>query len=276
VNGNVVPGYRGTVHFTSSDTQAGLPSNYTFTAADNGVHTFTVTLITAGDQTVTVTDTATGSITGSASVSVQAGAAVGFYIAAPSSAGSGTAFDVTVYAVDPYYNVDTNYQGTITWTSTDGDSGVVLPADYQFQPTDQGQVTFPGGVTLITSGDQFITVTDTSDSTITGSADVTVTTPGPVPHGSRPNFVALTISPLTDAQGSTLTGSVPSPTAHGTASNLEDRGIDRVFATAGSDAGLLRSGQETMTALRLALEASRATPSWEVLAAGLPLDQLVS
>ncbi len=33
--------YRGTVKFSSSDVQAGLPANYTFTAADAGSHTFT-------------------------------------------------------------------------------------------------------------------------------------------------------------------------------------------------------------------------------------------
>ena len=66
-----VTGYTGTVHFTSSDSQvAGLPANYTFTAAA-GVHTFTgLTLKTAGSQTVTATDTVTSTITGSATVTV--------------------------------------------------------------------------------------------------------------------------------------------------------------------------------------------------------------
>src|SRR5947208_2106307 len=48
-------GYSGTVHFTSSDGQADLPINYTFTGSgsgnDNGSHTFNVTLKTAGGQT---------------------------------------------------------------------------------------------------------------------------------------------------------------------------------------------------------------------------------
>ncbi|MGO9601765.1 MAG: IPT/TIG domain-containing protein, partial [Isosphaeraceae bacterium] len=38
---STVTNYTGTVHFTSSDSKAGLPADYTFTAADNGVHTFT-------------------------------------------------------------------------------------------------------------------------------------------------------------------------------------------------------------------------------------------
>src|SRR5262249_30128576 len=58
--GNPFPGYRGTVHFTSSDPQASLPADYTFTAADMGVHTFTATLRTVGTQSITATDTATG------------------------------------------------------------------------------------------------------------------------------------------------------------------------------------------------------------------------
>jgi len=38
--GNVVTGYVGTIHFSSTDNQAALPANYTFKAADKGVHTF--------------------------------------------------------------------------------------------------------------------------------------------------------------------------------------------------------------------------------------------
>src|SRR6185437_5635078 len=42
--GNTATGYRGTIHFTSSDGQAVLPSNYTFRSSDNGTHVFSVTL----------------------------------------------------------------------------------------------------------------------------------------------------------------------------------------------------------------------------------------
>src|SRR5262249_47307951 len=70
-DGNTITGYRGTVHFRSTDPLASLPPDYTFTAADNGVHTFTdVILRTAGSPTVTATDTVTGSITGTATVTV--------------------------------------------------------------------------------------------------------------------------------------------------------------------------------------------------------------
>src|SRR5262249_29760088 len=46
--------YRGAIHFSSSDPQAILPADYTFKAADGGVHTFTVTLKAGGAQTITL------------------------------------------------------------------------------------------------------------------------------------------------------------------------------------------------------------------------------
>ena len=53
----VLTGYLGTLHFTSSDGLAVLPADYTFTAADAGIHTFQVTFNTLGSQTITMTDT---------------------------------------------------------------------------------------------------------------------------------------------------------------------------------------------------------------------------
>ena len=50
--------------FSSSDPLASLPANYTFTAADAGVHTFSATLNTIGTESLTVTDTLTASING--------------------------------------------------------------------------------------------------------------------------------------------------------------------------------------------------------------------
>jgi hypothetical protein len=62
--GNTATGYLGTVHFSSSDAAAVLPSNYTFTSSDAGAHTFTATLRTLGTQSLTATDTVTSTITG--------------------------------------------------------------------------------------------------------------------------------------------------------------------------------------------------------------------
>jgi hypothetical protein len=188
--GNTATGYTGTVHFTSGDPYgASLPADYTFQPTDQGVATFSgvTALYTAGTRDVTGTDTTSG-ISGVAFVNVQAAPAVAFQVVAPAGATSGVTFDVTVVAVDPYGNTDMNYTGTIHFTTSDMDPGVVLPPDYTFQASDAGMVTFPGGVTLITLGDQTLTATDTV-SGITGTATVTVTSgagPGAGGFGAKP------------------------------------------------------------------------------------------
>jgi hypothetical protein len=98
-----------------------------------------------------------------------------FILAAPDTATAGEPFDLAVTAVDLFGQVAIGYNGTVTFSSSDGDPAVVLPSDYTFTVADAGMVGFPGGVTLITEGDQTITATDTSDGTITGTATVTVT-----------------------------------------------------------------------------------------------------
>ena len=47
-----------------------LPANYTFLAGDNGTHTFSATLNTGGLQSITATDVAVGTISGSTSTTV--------------------------------------------------------------------------------------------------------------------------------------------------------------------------------------------------------------
>jgi DNA-binding beta-propeller fold protein YncE len=70
-SGNIVPGYIGTVHFTSSDPAAQLPADHTFTPADHGSYAFTITFMTGGTQTLTAVDLARSSVIGRASVAVQ-------------------------------------------------------------------------------------------------------------------------------------------------------------------------------------------------------------
>jgi hypothetical protein len=107
-NGNPFPGYTGTVHFTSSDSLAGLPADYTFTSGDNGAHTFSVTLDTAGSQSITVKDMANSSMSGSAAVTVNPAAASKLVFGQqPTNAVVGSAISpaVTVRVVDAYGNL---------------------------------------------------------------------------------------------------------------------------------------------------------------------------
>ncbi|HEV3203790.1 MAG TPA: choice-of-anchor Q domain-containing protein, partial [Gemmataceae bacterium] len=109
----------------------------------------------------------------------QIGPATSFQIDAPNSVLSGMPFDVTVTALDAYNHVANGYTGTVTFSTTDLDKGVVLPADYTFAADEGGVHKFTdtglGETTLITPGDQTITATDTKDDSITANAMVTVT-----------------------------------------------------------------------------------------------------
>jgi hypothetical protein len=132
--------------------------NYTFTSSDSGVHTFSASLQTAGIQSLTATDTAKSSVTGTQSgIVISPANPVRFTVAAPASATVGTPFSITVTAWDAYNNIATNYTSTVAFTSTD--SAAVLPAPYTYTTADKGVHTFTNGVTLKTSGSQTITAT---------------------------------------------------------------------------------------------------------------------
>src|SRR5262245_11741577 len=126
--GQPLAGYRGTVHFTSSDAAAGLPADYTFLKSDRGTHDFQVTLDTvnaAGTQTIGVAGsqltqgdasapvTLFASDTG-ASVIVEGGATVA--TASPARPGPGQPLVVTLTSPQG---------GQVSFTSNSG--GVALP-----------------------------------------------------------------------------------------------------------------------------------------------------
>jgi parallel beta-helix repeat protein len=165
--GYVATGYVGVVHFSSSDLSAGLPSNYTFTSTDAGTHTFSVTLKKAGTQSITATDTLTGSLTFTAGgIVVSPAAAAQFVLTAPQGVKHGVAFSLTLTVQDAYGNIVTGYVGTVKFTSSDGTA--ILPANYTFTNTDQGVHTFTGLVLKKTSK-QTITLTDKQNSSLTGT-----------------------------------------------------------------------------------------------------------
>lgn len=124
-------------------------------------------------------------------VEAQPGPATHFQISAPAEVTSNTPFDVTVIALDAYGHIATGYAGTVTFSSTDTDPGIVLPADYTFTAGDQGVHTFVGSVSLVTVGDQSLTVTDTADPTITGMTTVTVDAAPNTPPGGNANQTGM-------------------------------------------------------------------------------------
>ena len=161
--GSVDTSFTGTIRFTSTDSKIqGLPSTYTFTTADAGVANFTVTLETAGSQTITETS-ASGSVT--STIMVSPATASKFVISGLSTATVGTAASFTVTAEDAYGNVATGYTGTVEFTSSD--TAATLPGNTPFTSANAGTQTF--SVTFGTAGTQSLTVTDTANASLTAT-----------------------------------------------------------------------------------------------------------
>jgi hypothetical protein len=205
--GQTVTGYRGTVHFTSSDIQAGLPTDYTFTAADAGMHLFSATLKTAGTQSITATDTTTASVTGTESdIVVTPAAASSFTVSDfPSPTTAGALGAVLVTAKDPYGNVATGYTGTVHLSSNDPQAQ--LEGDHTFTAADNGTYAF--GAILKTAGTWSITATDTATSSITGAQMGIMVTP------AAASIFVVTASPASITAGDSTTLTVTAYDAYG-------------------------------------------------------------
>jgi hypothetical protein len=157
---NVVAGYSGTVHFTSTDGQATLPADSTLT---NGTRTFSVTLKTATGQTIAVSDKAALSGTSNA-INVSAGPATRLSLSAPSAVTAGRAFILSVSVFDAFNNVATGYAGMLHFSSSDAQA--VLPGNSALT---NGMGTF--SVALTTIANTTITATDTAAALLTTSSN---------------------------------------------------------------------------------------------------------
>ncbi len=152
---------------------------------DNGGPTQTMALLprspalNAGDPTQLGVPDQRGVVrSGGVSIGAYQASATAFVLTAPAKVTAGVPFDLTVTAVDPFGQLAAGYTGTVTFSTSDPDPGVVLPADYAFTAADAGFHTFSdtgqGETTLVTRGDQSIAAADTADGSIMGSAAVKV------------------------------------------------------------------------------------------------------
>ena len=172
-----------TVAITSSDTNATLPAN---AALSGGTRTLSLTNNTAGSWTVTASDTTHTGVTAntSPSITVTAGAFAKLQLlmpgetaaagtttgktGTPSAETAGTAFNVTVNAVDANWNVVSTVTDTVDITSTDANAA--LPADAALVA---GTKTF--SVTFKTVGSATVTATDVTDGTKTANTSPSTT-----------------------------------------------------------------------------------------------------
>ncbi len=188
---NVVPGYSGTVQFSSSDLQASLPASSKLTS---GVGTFSATLKTAGSQTITATDTVTKSITGTSNgISVSNGAPASVIVSNGSgqSAVINTAFASALSALVRDSGNNPLSGITVTFTA----------------PASGASGTFTGGLTTVTAqtaANGLATAPAFTANATPGSYNVTASVTGV----ATPASFSLT---NTQAQPSTITATSGTP-----------------------------------------------------------------
>ncbi|MFL0163204.1 Ig-like domain-containing protein, partial [Aquirufa salirivi] len=184
-NWNIVSSSTPTVVITTSDANDTHPSNAALTA---GTGTFTVSFRTAGNQTVTATDqAATLTANTGATTLVTAGTVNKLQVlmpgetaapgtttgktGTPTDQAAGASLNVTVNAVDAYWNIVSSATPTAVITSSDG------------QATLPSSAALVGGtkqfaITLKTAGNQTVTATDQAASLTANTGASTVITAG--------------------------------------------------------------------------------------------------
>jgi hypothetical protein len=264
---NTTPAYSGTVGFTSSDAAATLPIASTLT---NGAGTFGATLNTSGSRTITGTD---ASITGHATVLVNAGTLHHFAVTAPASSIAGASVSVTVTAQDSLNNTVSTYAGTVTFTSNDAMATLPAPSTLT-----SGTGTF--SVTFKTAGNDAIHATDGA---ITGAATVAVspaatdhlvvTAPASTPAGT-PVSVTVTAFDIWNNVTPGYTGTVHFTSTDGSAT------LPANYTFAGADAGahtfsatLISAGSRSITATDTTTASIHGSASITVTAG--PLDHFL-
>ncbi len=126
-NDGLATGYRGTVRFASTDGSATLPADYAFTATDNGTHTFPsgFVLPTPGGQTISATDIADATITGSRIVIVGPPTPAGLLATAASATSVNLSWNVSAGAAQ--YEVFRGNSPLATTMSTSYTDSPVTP-----------------------------------------------------------------------------------------------------------------------------------------------------
>jgi hypothetical protein len=162
---NFAPSFSGAAAFTSSDINASLPASTPFSAG-RGTASVTLRSATTAPQTLTA---AAGALTGGVSVSVGAAAASQLLVAtSPCPFVAGTPFGVYVTAVDPYGNVDTQYGGTLLFSSND--IQWIPPGPYMMQPQDRGVAVVQLATLRTATATAQVRATDAQNALLTGNA----------------------------------------------------------------------------------------------------------
>jgi autotransporter-associated beta strand protein len=268
--------YRGTIHFTSSDPQAGLPADYAFGPGDHGQKTFIVTLKTAGLQTVTaddVTNPAALGTSGAVRVNPLGVSQLSVTAVSNQAATLGSRYAMRVTARDQYGNPVPTYTGIVQLGVTGGTA--VLPGSHAF--------------TAVGTGSHLFVLTPTS----IGSLALTVSDGGhsaslPVNVVSAATHLAVAVSQPKQAAGASFQISLtaldganhPDPNFRDTLSFTSPGGLSLTVpftSTTGSQSfpvSLTRAGTQTITVTDTDRPAIRGT-SRGIAVSPLTASQLV-
>jgi hypothetical protein len=166
---------------------------------------------------------------GGVNIGAYQASASAFVLTAPATRTAGTAFDLTVKAVDPFGQTALGYRGTAQFTSSDALTVPQdLPGNYTFTSADAGQHTFASGVTLKTAGNQTVTATDTGTSLISGSATVSV-------NPAAADHLLFLQQPTDTAAGQTISPAVMVAVIDQFGNVLTDENTDTVTLTIGTN-----------------------------------------
>lgn len=222
--------FTGTVHFTSSDSQAVLPTDYTFSPADKGTQTFGATLKSAGSQTITATDTVNGAVTGNATLTVgmavQAPAITSVNNATFTTGAAGT-FTVTATGspVPSLTRTGTlpsgvsfvdngNGTGTLTGTPAAGTSGTY---NIVFRAHNSGPPDATQTFTLTVDAAPGITSANNTTFAMGAAGSFTVTTTGlPIPSLTRTGTLPTGVSFVDNGNGTATLAGTPAAGTSGT------------------------------------------------------------
>ena len=193
-------------------------------------------------ETITLTASVTGgpaltaSVPSTPSFAVNPGAATKLVMGVSSSTIVNAPLAVGVTAEDAYDNVDTNYTGTVSLTSTDGLA--VLPAAHAFTGGDAGTYSF--SVTLKTIGSQTVSAGDGALNVTSGPISVAIGSASTFSLTGVPASVAaggtgsVTVT-VRDAYGNTVTGFTGAATF---TSNDPLASLPAPYTFTGGDAGV--------------------------------------
>ena len=266
--GNTATSYTGRVHFSSSNAGPGmnLPSDYKFQSSDLGVHNFinSVTLMTVGTGiSVTATDTATGSISGSQTeITVNRGGVVNVVIspsgssvtAGASKTYSATAFDTfgnswdVTYLTDWSINSDSGgtWSGNVftsavagSWTVTGTYASTSYTTGLIVNPTSLDHFTFSTFASQITGTPFSVTITakdayNNTATSYTGQPSLTYSA-GLISPVTVDNFVSgvASISVTVNFAGSNVTIKATDSTHSGTSNSFSVNPTISALAGAG-------------------------------------------